>query len=804
MKRRNLRTCLTLLFSLCMVYMTAQPNSSIKGNVVDAQTNASFDYADVVLINKASVAVAQTTLTDGAFVFSDIPKGSYQVLILFAGYETYTSKPLTMPHPNGRDLGTISLKPLSQTLDNVEVVAERKQIIYKIDKRSISASQNLMATGGTAVDILENTPSVRVNADGELTFRGSSNFNVYVNGKPAVLSGTQALEQIPAGQIDNIEIITTPSAQYDSNGDVGIINIITKKDFEAGLNGVVNLTGSTIGSWGGDFFLNKQNKDSKWFVSGEASRIRRESNFDQRKTTMVDNISTTSHSVGPREGINQSYSLKGGYEVSNHNNSLYVEAQAGYWKRARNGDMTYDEDRITEEGATKHTYNSKDSYYLEQNFANINFNYTHKFNDKGHHIKAGVFVKHDWNALEYYESNMYDKDQRRVDGTKAYEGEHRWSVQGNLDYVLPYSETGNFTAGYQITHYSEHGDYKIKFWDKEVYDYYWREDLFTPYYYQRGQNAVYAMWKQKVAQVEMQAGLRGEHTHDVLDIDMQDKSRNRHYFDLYPSAHLAYAMPHEQTMSLGYSRRVNRPGIWQLEPYITYEDYYTAMMGNPDIKAEFINVFELNYRKSFAEGNLFSATLFHRARSNKMERVRVAYLPGVTLDSLANVGKDYSSGIELSAQLKLMQWWNLNVNGSAYYYKFKNEFASGSNADSYNYDINIHNNFAITGTTRLQFDANLIGPMVTSQGKENAYCYFNLSARQQLLNRKLSATLTFRDIFNTARYTSTRSTDNLSSHTRIRPRYPNIMLSISYIFNNFKTKESKSKANHDLFEGSDY
>ncbi|MGL4229442.1 MAG: carboxypeptidase regulatory-like domain-containing protein, partial [Tannerellaceae bacterium] len=352
---------MVLMLAVLSIGATAQPNSSIKGNVVDAQTNASFDYADVVLINKASVAVAQTTLTDGAFVFSDIPKGSYQVLILFAGYETYTSKPLTMPHPNGRDLGTISLKPLSQTLDNVEVVAERKQIIYKIDKRSISASQNLMATGGTAVDILENTPSVRVNADGELTFRGSSNFNVYVNGKPAVLSGTQALEQIPAGQIDNIEIITTPSAQYDSNGDVGIINIITKKDFEAGLNGVVNLTGSTIGSWGGDFFLNKQNKDSKWFVSGEASRIRRESNFDQRKTTMVDNISTTSHSVGPREGINQSYSLKGGYEVSNHNNSLYVEAQAGYWKRARNGDMTYDEDRITEEGETKHTYNSKDS-----------------------------------------------------------------------------------------------------------------------------------------------------------------------------------------------------------------------------------------------------------------------------------------------------------------------------------------------------------------------------------------------------------------------------------------------------------
>lgn len=804
MTNRIRKVYLLIALSLCFINVFAQTHSSVKGYVVDELTNNSFDYADVVLINSSSVAVAQTTLNEGKFIFTNIEKGDYQVLILFVGYATYTSKPITLPHPDGVNLGTIVMQPLSQAINNVEVVAERKQIIYKIDKRTISASQNLMATGGTAVDILENTPSVRVNADGELTFRGSSNFNVYVNGKPAVLSGTQALEQIPAAQIDNIEIITTPSAQYDANGDVGIINILTKKNFESGINGMVNLQGSTIGTWGGDFFISQQNRNSKWFVTGEASRIRRESNFDQRKTTIVDDITTTSHSVGPREGVNQSYSLKGGYEIANHNNSLSIEAQAGYWKRARNGDMVYDEDRLFDNTHTQHTYNSYDAYYLEQNFANIKLDYTHKFNDKGHNLKASFFLKHDWNALEYYESNMYDSTHHRVDGTKAYEGEHRWSVQGNIDYALPYSENGSFAAGYQVTHYTEHGDYKIKFWDKDVYDYYWREDLFTPYYYQRIQNAIYAMWKQRISRLDIQAGLRGEHTYDLLDISMKDKSRNKKYFDLYPSAHVAYTMPHQQMMTLGFSRRVNRPGIWQLEPYITYEDYYTAMMGNPDIKAEFINVFELNYRKTIAEENQLSATLFHRARNNKMERVRVAYQPGVTLDSLANVGKDYSSGIELSAQLKLKRWWNLNLNGSAYYYKFKNEFASGSDADSYNYDININNNFSITNNTKIQFDTNLVGPTVTSQGKEKAYCYFNLSARQQLLKRKLAATLTFRDLFNTARYTSTRSTENLSSTTHIRPRYPNIMLTISYIFNNYKIRENKSKITHDLFEGHDY
>mgnify|MGYP002283630213 CR=1 FL=1 len=150
--------------------------------------------------------------------------------------------------------------PFYAVLSYFEVLSHKNQVPYKLDKKVIEASSNLLAGGGSAVDILENTPSIRVDAEGEVSFRGSTGFTVYVDGKPSVFSGTQALEQIPAGHIENIEIITTPSARHDTGGDVGIINIVTKKHAQHGFSGMVNLTGSTVLSRGVDFLVSQQHK----------------------------------------------------------------------------------------------------------------------------------------------------------------------------------------------------------------------------------------------------------------------------------------------------------------------------------------------------------------------------------------------------------------------------------------------------------------------------------------------------------------------------------------------------------------
>lgn len=238
-----------------------------------------------------------------------------------------------------------------------------------------------------------------------------------------------------------------------------------------------------------------------------------------------------------------------------------------------------------------------------------------------------------------------------------------------------------------------------------------------------------------------------------------------------------------------------------MEPYITYRDYYTAEIGNPDIRPEYIHSYELNYKKTFGE-QVFQSSLFYRARKDKIERLRVPYQAGVTLDSMANVGNDHALGIELSGQFTVNKWWNLNVNGSVYYYKVVNHLNSGGKKEtSTNYDITVNNLFRIHKNTRIQLDGNFVGPSVTTQGRSDSFWFVNLVIRQQLFSPNLQGTLSFRDIFNSARYRSDITTANLESITHIRPKDPVVTLTISYTFNNFKRSSQSSRDNRDLFEG---
>ena len=304
--------CLIVALLCFSLSVTAAPLTRIKGKIVDAGTNKPLDFADVLLFKKGDDNPVFHALPDmdGSFGIADVKNGEYSLMIRLVGYDLFTQQNIVLASSSEIvDLGTIPMKPLEVGLAEVEVVAQKKQVIYKLDKKVIEASSNMLASGGTAVDILENTPSIRVDAEGEVSFRGSTGFMVYVDGKPSVFSGTQALEQIPSGHIENIEIITTPSARHDTGGDVGIINIITKKHAQHGFSGMVNLTGSTFLSRGVDFLLTQQNKSSRWYFGGGWTDRLRKSDFDQEKTTIVADTATTSHSNGPRESNNFNYSL---------------------------------------------------------------------------------------------------------------------------------------------------------------------------------------------------------------------------------------------------------------------------------------------------------------------------------------------------------------------------------------------------------------------------------------------------------------------------------------------------------------
>ena len=772
---------------------------------MDAATGNAIEFADVVVTDNENNTVASATVKEGSFTIDRVREGEFVVTVMLVGYQPFVSEPIAFGAGKSTDLGTISLSMNETGLEEVVVTGERSKIVYKLDRQRISGSSSLAASGGTAVDVLKLTPSVRVDAEGGVSFRGSSGFLVYVDGKQSALEGAQALDQIPAANIEDIEIITTPSARYKTDGDVGIINIITKRHDQQGVSGSVNVSGSTIGAWNTDVLLSYKKGASRWYVGVAGSEKRGKSDFDQTKTTIVDDYVTTSKADGIRESNNASYIGRVGWELGKNGHSLLVELQGGMTKTGRGGEMLYDEHRMKGDVVLNdNLYNSKDGISNEKQLAQIATDYVWKINERGDKFAITGRLRYDWYALEYTESNMFDMSGERYEGTRGYESEHHWDFDGTMSYQLNYREGGKAEVGYQYTSYSEHGDYNIKYWNRAQHDYVWQDDLHAPFFYRRQIHSAYLMLNDKFGPLSVEAGVRADHTIDQMDIEIEGMSRYIKRMELFPSAHLMYEAPGKNFISAGYSYRTNRPGIWQLEPYITYEDYYTKMTGNPDINPEYIHSAEVGYRKTIAEENTISVTGYYRHRKGVRERVRVAYEPGVTLDSLINAGNDRTWGVEMSAQVKAARWWSMNVNASLFDYKFDADYEGCTDSKNTGYTASMINNFTLGRTSRLQFDANVVGPTVLTQGREDAYCYFDLAFRQQLFKNKISASIVAHDVFRTARYNNYRISPTLNSTTHVRPRYPNIVLSISYVFNSKHKEHTGAVSKGAVFEGKDF
>ena len=692
----------------------------------------------------------------------------------------------------------------------VTVNGQKQTVTYRLDRKRINGASVLTAQGGTALDVLRQLPSVQVDADGQLSLRGSTGFLVYVDGKPSPLSGTEALQMISAASIKNIDILTTPSAKYKTEGDVGIISIQTLRAEHEGWDVAVNSAASTWGTLSLDGKISYQRGHHNLYAGAQTSKIKNKSDFQQNKTSIVDDYKTVSQADGTRFRHFGTYIGQGGYEYKNQHHQLSVDLQGGRTRNPRGGDMTYDELRTLGDGTAKHAlYDSHDRYKLTKYLFQVATDYTWRINEKNE-LNLSNRLRYDRYSQEYTESNMFDQTRKRYEGTRSYETEHHWDCDGGLSYKLKYRPQGTFEAGYQYTTYSEEGDYRICYWDRDATQFKWQdgtdgqENLYAPFYYRRQTHSVYAQINERMGPVAFDAGLRADRLKDDMDLPTIT-SRHKKYTDLFPSAHVGY-YSEVGTFTLGYSRRTNRPGIWKLEPYITYEDYYTRIIGNPDLKSEYIHAFDAEWRKNLKTNITLAVTFFLRRRTGVVDYIRRAYQPGVTLDSIINAGDNWEKGFELQLTSKPIKWWTTTVNASGYHYNFQASYDGCTNSKGLSGQIGWINTFAVAKHTGLQFDGHLVGPNQLTQGRESAYCYFDLAVRQTFLNNKISMGLVAHDVFHTAKYHSRRHTQYLLSETWVRPKYPSVTLSVSY---HFKQKNQKGHQNSALssdaeFTGKDF
>lgn len=804
---------LSLLFLLTAIPLNAHDARNtgafeVTGRIISAADNAPIEFASLVLFNANDSTPVNYTASDanGEFVLSLKEPGAYYLSISFIGYKPLQTAPFNVSATERTvRLGTIRLEEDEQVLSEVVVTGRKRQVVYKLDRQVIEAADILSAAGGTAADILLQSPSIRVDAQGEITFRGSSGFRVYVDGRPSSLSGTAALEQVSIGQIENIEVLTTPSARHDADGAVGIININTKKGDLEGWSGMVNLMGSSVLSRNADFLLTYRERDFRWQLSGEASRRFVVSDYDQEKTIITPELITFDHSTGTRERHTAWYYLKSSFDWFKDNTTWTAALMGGYRDRWRGGELHYEDtyEAVPSGEITHGSFDGKDFVHLYESHWRGDVGVEHNFTDReGHKLTASLYGLYEGGAMENFQTDLWDMQGDQAQGHRAWEYEYRFTGQLNADYAYPFAnETGKFESGYQLFSYTEDGDYTIDLFEPERNEFVRRDDLYNKYLFRRDIHALYAMVSDEQARFGYQLGLRGEYTYRKLGNNFEWARHTRRRFDLFPSVHLSYAVNERSTVRAAYTRRITQPELFYMEPYVVYVDYHTAQRGNPFIKPEYTNSVEGGYVHTLGNSNTLSATLFHRARTDKIERLRVPYHTSVTLDSMANVGNDYSTGLELAANLQVTRKWTLDANTSYYFYRIKNEFKVDDDEESWNWQLAVNNNVDVGRNTRARLEAYYVGPMVSTQGRVDGFFYLNLAARQQFPKQNLTAGLVIQDILSTAKYINTRSGVGMETHTKIFPRSPLFTATLTYTFNNFRQQQRSDQPNHDLFEG---
>ena len=397
----------------------------------------------------------------------------------------------------------------STLMQEVSINGQRQRISYRLDRQKIDASQVLTAQGGTALDVLRAVAGVVVDADGNLSYRGSQNFMVYVDGKPSPLSGTEALQMVGAASIKDIEILTTPSAKYKTDGDVGIINIVTRRSETDGWDIALNGTSSTWGTLSLDTKVNFRTGHHNFYVGGQGLDIHNKSQFEQEKTTSAKGTTVTSFADGTRFRDFRTFIGQGGYEFSNGRHYLNIDLQGGRTINPRGGDMVYNTTTTTDGlPPVSNVLDSRDRYKLTKKLFQTSIDYSWKLNERGDEISLSSRFRYDRFSEEYTESNMYDQNNNRQEGTRGYEREHHWDCDGALAYKLHYRPTGTLEVGYQYTTYSEHGDYNICYWDLALQDFVWPKELYAPFYYRRQTHSEYAQVNDRIGPLQFDAGLR--------------------------------------------------------------------------------------------------------------------------------------------------------------------------------------------------------------------------------------------------------------------------------------------------------
>lgn len=771
----KIRILIVILFTN-LVVIFAQETIIISGQILDASTEITLSFANVSVHHTIDDVLVTGAITDeaGRFEILGLPIGNYTIYFSFLGYSMSQQKLVTRGLNTIFDLGKIRLEPATETLTEVEVVAQQETTNSDLNKKTLNLSANIAQYGGSVMDAMKTMPGVTFDQEGKVILRGSDKVVVLIDGKQSSLTGfgnQKGLSNIPASNIDKIEIINNPSAKYDANGFAGIINIIYKKEKLEGFNGDAGLSfglgalgkrkadsKTDLGSFSVNpklipsFNLNYKTKKLNYFLQSE---------FIIQKALPNNEFTTRNYDDGrniisqvPENRRQFRAIISGGidWEINEHN-SLTI---SGLYDREKHIDTAQVGYIDLDSGSRIRYYTWREEEVTR--YINVAANFKHNFPQTGHNLSA--FVQYT-QGLEDESYSLNDSSAIRIgrDATNIKAIENTTSI--SADYVKPL-KNGRMELGasarirrlpieYTITP----GQNSIIYPGLGTFSN-WGENLYAGY-------INYLLEKEKY---DLEAGLRGEQTNVFYDLDPENiyypNNDKYDYFELFPSIRFTYKLNENNKISAFYNRRIDRPGEPELRIFPKYDDPELLKVGNPYLRPQFTNSFEVANKFSWESGSLFTA-LYYRIIEDQYMRIFSIDDSNPDYDIVnriyQNTGRATNTGVEALVSQDILESWKLSASVNWYsnaidYYEgtllfpFERPFIidpSTANA----WDLKLNNDFILPWDLSVQLTGLYFSKKNIPQGEQLGRASVDLGVKKNLWKKKGELILSASDIFNT-------------------------------------------------------
>ena len=809
--------CRILISTLFIIIgtVTAFAQGSVKGKVLDKQTDEVMEFVNVVVETPAGKLV-KGAITDvgGQFFISGLKDGTYQLQVSFVGYKTLTRQFTISAKNRQQHYNALYISEDAKMLGEVQVTGQRSQMKLEVDRKVFSVDQILAAAGGSASDLLENIPSVEVTTDGEISLRGNSSVEVWINGKASGLTTdnrAEILQQIPAESIERIEVIDNPSAKYSPEGSAGIINIVLKRDRKGGYYGSLRAGANIHGGWNTSGNIN--------YSSGVFDAF---ANLGYRRRRNSGGSKSEQHYKQTNEYQN--------YESDNTNKGGGLFARLGLtWHFTKNDDLSLGgmtlqgkHDNLTTTpyhygtiGATTDSYqmfrrNSGDG---KMHMYHAEMGYEHRFSDTHKLTAHAEYNRWMSDNDNIYQDSVWYVDMPHQHTTYSYQyrpmhvRNRSWEVK--LDYENQISEHFKLEAGYNGRWSHENTPQESWMADNWEGTPLMEDELYyNRFIYSMDTHALYATVNTKIGKLGVMAGLRGEYwkvnteSYDYAQehgTAAKEAPYKKDFFKLFPSLFLNYELTESAQLQLNYTYRLRRPWGGQLNSFRNTSDASMVSFGNPELTPEYTHSISLNFLKTWQEHTL-SISTYYRPTTDVMQRIRYQNADdGMMYMTTMNLTKRQSLGVELIGKNKLFRILDLTTTVNGYYnkldgfsYVIDGQTVTGESDKSFSWDARMLASLILPYDISLQLTGNYRSRGVITQGYRKPNASLDLGFRKNFFNKTIAVAINWRDVFNTRHWENYTESETFWRHQK-NWRDPNVNIQVTWNFGNMNNQRRRGE-----------